>query len=130
MDHYYIFDLEQLTVRIHAYFKLGPGYTPQVDCFNNIIMVKHNEFHKIIDIDNVFRQKLKQQTSLHTIRFEIKDDCIVRNFYKTLMNVDNIFKRYKVEKEKEGDLSRRSISRRLTSLTSRILESETNANRV
>ena len=58
-EHYYIFDLEQLTVRIHAYFKLDSGFTPQVDCFNNIIMVKANEFHKIIDIDNIFRQKIK-----------------------------------------------------------------------
>ena len=56
-------------------------------------MVKGNEFHKIIDIDNIFRQKIKQVSAIHTIRVEIKDDYIVRNFYKTLMNVDNIFKR-------------------------------------
>ena len=62
-----------------------------IDCFNNIIYVRRDRIIQAVDLDNVFCQKINQQSALHTIRFFATHDKIERQFLKTFVNADRIF---------------------------------------
>jgi hypothetical protein len=77
----HVFDLEDRTLKNYIHIESRSHESTnivKVDCNNNLIAVKQGRLMNIVDLDNIFCQKLMKKKAIHCIKYYMNDEKIER----------------------------------------------------